>query len=453
MTDRYFLEYPLPKKFTKEELELIDVLKEVGRKVGHIFEIQVDGDKPGANFYPSDATKGELEEASKNDHLILDPYTIVKRSGDGKLYAVHYHEEYKDLLTEISKLFIKASKLAKNDSFKKYLEVAAHEFLNGDYVNLERHWLAVENESFFHAMAGPDWSYSDRLFSIKRAYNFNFTCSNPDESFNPSNYIEVIRNVLPPFGSRARQDIPPENIKIRVDHVLCIGGRNAALPARAVNYPVSVDMMQEAGIKIVIYTDNIHKRDGGMLIPLLKDLIDNDVQKGFSDDFLMASAIKLVMVHEITEAIFQYKGAWERLKGMFNPVMELHSSIVGIKGCGFQVIKEALSQKDLEGILYVMLMRTFSDYFVRKKTPQVENYLSGYRVFYNYCLENGAIKLKGQEILPNVSKMYMCADQLADVVMHFYAEGTEEEAKEFFAKYTSEYMYDYFADTLAKYNF
>ena len=44
MTDRYFLEYPLPKKFTKEELELIGVLKEVGRKVGHIFEIQVDGD-------------------------------------------------------------------------------------------------------------------------------------------------------------------------------------------------------------------------------------------------------------------------------------------------------------------------------------------------------------------------------------------------------------------------
>ena len=43
-----------------------------------------------------------------------------------------------------------------------------------------------------------------------------------------------------------------------------------------------------------------------MLLPLYKDLIDKGVQEGFSDELIMANAVRLVMVHEITEAIFQY---------------------------------------------------------------------------------------------------------------------------------------------------
>ncbi len=454
MNNNYYLEYPLEKeRFSSEDLQAVELLKLAAKKTGLIFAKQADGDLPGANFYPSDATKEEVEKAANVDPLILDHYTVVKRDNSGKLYAVPYHKEYEPELKEISELFTKASKIVKNASFKHYLEVAAKEFLNGDYKALEKAWLGITNDSFLHAMAGPIGTYADRLFSVKAAYNFNLTYTSNDTSFNPLNYVEVTRNMLPPFGSKARQDVPPEKIKIRVDNVAAIGGRNAALPARAVNYPEDIEMMKEAGIKIVVYTNNIQKRDGEMLLPLLRDLMDEDVHKSFTDEFIMANAIRLVMVHEITEAIFQYPGAWKRLKGMFNPVYELHSSIVGIKGCGFQVIKGALSQKDLEAILYVMLMRTFSDYFVRMKSPQVENYLAGYRVFFNYCIENGAIKLEGDSILPNASKMYVCVDQIANVIMHLYDEGTEKEARAFFDKYTSEYMYKHFSDKLSKYEF
>lgn len=454
MNNSFYLEYPLEKeRFTAEDLKVVELLKLAARKTGEIFAKQADGNLPGAGFYPSDATKQEVEKAAEKDPLILDPYTIVKRDGKGELYAVPYHKEYEIELKEISELFIKASKVVENGSFKHYLEVAAREFLNGNYRELEKAWLGISYDSFLHAMVGPLGTYADRLFDAKNAYNFNLTYTSSDTYFNPLNYVEIIRNMLPPFGSKARQDVPPEKIKIRVDNVAAIGGRNAALPARAVNYPEDVDTMRDYGIKIVVYTNNIQRRDGKMLLPLLRDLMDKEVHKSFTDEFIMANAIRLVMVHEITEAIFQYPGAWKRLKGMFNPVYEFHSSIVGIKGCGFQVIKGALSQKDLEAILYVMLMRTFSDYFVRMKSPQVENYLLGYRLFFNYCIENGAIKLEGDSILPNPSKIYVCADQIANVIMHLYDEGTEKEAREFFDKYTSEHMYKHFSAKLSKYEF
>ncbi|OGC50316.1 hypothetical protein A2716_03850 [candidate division WWE3 bacterium RIFCSPHIGHO2_01_FULL_40_23] len=454
MNEKYYLEYPIEKKrFSKTDLKIVEILKEAGKKVGEIFAKQADGDFKGGGFYPTDATRKEIEEASKKEPKILDPYTVVKRDSSGKLCAVYYHEEYRDVLKEISDLFLKASKLASEKSFKKYLEIASKEFCHGDYSTLEKAWIAVDNKSFLHLMAGPLGSYADRLFSLKKAYNFNFTYTGTNGSYNPLNYVDVIRNMLPPFGSKARQNVSADMIKVRVDNVICIGGRNASLPARAVNYPEDINTIKKCGIKIVVYTNNIERRDGQMLLPLFRDFIELGVQKSFSDDFIMANAVRLVLAHEITEAIFQYEGAWKRLKSMSNPVMELHSSIVGIKACGFQVIKGVLSQKDLEAILYVMLMRTFSDYFIRKTAPQVENYLVGYRVFYNYCLENGAIKLDGDRILPNASKMYSCADQLANVVMHFYAEASEAEVQSFFDKYSSEYMYGYFSDKLLKYEF
>lgn len=454
--NKYYLEYPIKKEdFSEEDLKVIGVLKAAGSKVGEIFAKQIGNDPnlPGVALYPKDATKEEIQEAAKSDPTILSPYTVVKRNSSGKLYSVYYHEEYKKELEEIVALFLEAAKLVTSTSFKKYLEVAAHEFLHGDYIALEKAWLGIENDSLLHLMAGPIGSYSDRLFNLKASYNFNFTHTRFDDSFNPSNYVEVTKSILPPFGSKARQQVSPDRIKIRVDNVICIGGRNAMLPARAVNYPGDIEMIKECGIKIVVYSNNIQKRDGGVLLPLFRDFLDKDVEKSFTNELVMDNSIRLVLAHEITDAIFQYEDTWNRLKGMYYPVLELFSSIVGIKACGFQVIKGVLSQKDLEAIMYIMLMRTFSDYFMRMQAKQVENYLVGYRVFYNYCLENGAIKLEGDRILPNASKMYACADQLANVVMHLYGEGTEEEARDFFDKYSSEYMYDYFSAKLSTYKF
>ncbi len=49
------------------------------------------GTKPkGANFYPADMTKEELNE-SKAENL-KDLYTVVRRHEDGSLYAIPYHE-------------------------------------------------------------------------------------------------------------------------------------------------------------------------------------------------------------------------------------------------------------------------------------------------------------------------------------------------------------------------
>ena len=69
------------------------------------------GKKPdGANIYPKDATKEELEKSNLADKKGL--YSVVKRDKAGKLYTVPYHEEYKAELTKASELLLKAAALS-----------------------------------------------------------------------------------------------------------------------------------------------------------------------------------------------------------------------------------------------------------------------------------------------------------------------------------------------------
>ncbi|MBI4091255.1 hypothetical protein HY419_00720 [candidate division WWE3 bacterium] len=457
MSNEFYLEYSIETdNFTKNELRLMGLLKEAGKLIGKIYAQQIGEDGLSGNFYPTDATKEELEESFEFNPMVLNSYTVVKRDSAGKLFAIPYHEEYLKDLTAVSKLLLDASELSENESFKNYLKIASGALLSGGYEELERAWVAIDEGSRLHLLVGPLGSYSDRLLSLKKAYNFNLTFTSGDGSFNPSNYIEVIRNILPPFASKGRIDVPPKKIKIRVDDVAAIGGRNSVLPARSVNYPAPYPagerLIREIGVKIVVYTNNIKIRDRNMLA-LFREFIHPEIQANFSDDCIMDNALRFVLAHEITEAVFQYPGSWERLKGMFNYVYELHSSIVGIKGCGLQVIKGVLTQKDLEAILYIMLVRTFSDYYIKKRTAQIEYYLLGYRVFYNYLMENGAIKIDGSWILTNPGRIYACVDRLANILMKFYSEASEDEASDFFDKYSSDYMYEQFSAKLSKYDF
>src|SRR3989338_10658970 len=119
MSNAFYLEYPLEEeRFSSEDLQVVELLKLAAKKTGLIFSKQGDGGLPGANFYQKDATKEEIEQAAEKDPSILDHYTVVKRDNKGKLYAVPYHKEYEPELKEISELFIKASKVVKNASFK-----------------------------------------------------------------------------------------------------------------------------------------------------------------------------------------------------------------------------------------------------------------------------------------------------------------------------------------------
>ena len=73
--------------------------------------LQENDQYKGANFYPHDVTKQEIEEATKDPPKIFSPFTVVKRNNKGKLIAVDYHLKYSMILFNIFELDIMLLKM------------------------------------------------------------------------------------------------------------------------------------------------------------------------------------------------------------------------------------------------------------------------------------------------------------------------------------------------------
>src|SRR5690606_16431863 len=85
----------------------------------------------GANFYPADMTAEEFEKANLPQGS--NPYTIVRRDENGKLYTIPYHEHFKSQIKKAADLLRRAASFADDSGLKKYLNLRADALENDDY--------------------------------------------------------------------------------------------------------------------------------------------------------------------------------------------------------------------------------------------------------------------------------------------------------------------------------
>src|SRR3989338_11420066 len=88
-------------KLTKNERKILPLLLEAVKKINKVFILQENNNFKGANFYPHDATKEEIEEAAAENSRILSPFTVVEREKSGKLIDIDYNLKYSKLLSPI----------------------------------------------------------------------------------------------------------------------------------------------------------------------------------------------------------------------------------------------------------------------------------------------------------------------------------------------------------------
>ena len=84
------------------------------------------GKKPaGANFYPADITKDEFDSAAAKDPAMKSPSTMIRRSNEGRLFAIPYHEFFHEHVQQAADKLLEAAKLTESPDFKKFLELRA----------------------------------------------------------------------------------------------------------------------------------------------------------------------------------------------------------------------------------------------------------------------------------------------------------------------------------------
>ena len=436
------------KELSQKEKVLFKKLISAAELIAPLYLKQKNNKHPGANFYPYDATKEEIERAARKNPAILSSYTFVERDKAGKLIAIPYHLKFKKELKPISEFLEEAADLSEDKNFSLYLRSRAKSLLDDNYEKSEIIWLKT-NSFKFGFIIGPIERYLDRLFFKKCAYQswIGFL----DEG--KTKEAEKIKNAIL-TGRRkilsGSEKAEISKLGIRVDRTAIFSGLIADFMFTGTNLPNDVKLMEKYGSKLTIFESSLESKFKGDHLPIFKAVFDKKFQKSYSEEDLYKGSLRCILLHEISHSLIRYRDAEERLKDLFPVFDELYAYILGIKNCGILFLKGVMNQKELEAILIMHICRNFTWWLDSIKNPDVKHYAIGAVIAQNFFLKEGAMREKGGISWPNFTKLFICINELSRLLEYYLAVGSYEEAKEFIVEYGSFNVFKRFSSQLTK---
>lgn len=424
------------KGITSTEKKVIGLLTKAAELVAQLYELQENPKFPGANFYPHDANKNEIIEASKKNPNILSPYSVVERDKTGNLVSVPFYLKYKDLLTKISKLIKGAAKITDNKDFANRLYLQADALLDGNYEASDIYWLSLKPYKIDFVI-GPIERYNDKLLFTKCSYQCWVGLMDEERTKDAIKFKDYI------VGARRRVLAPTEKvdfmdkIQIRVDDSLIFTGLIAKFMFTSSNLPNDVNLMEKYGSEVVIFNPAFEQKFEKEHFPIFRAVFEEQFQNLYPVRVLEIGSLRNTYLHEISHPFLRYRDAERRLKEYFPVFDELAASVFGVRQCGALLLKDAISQKELEAIMVMFVARAFSWWLSYLKEPGVLHYAQGFAIALNFFLESGAIRGSNGFSWPNFTKLFVSIDELSDILERILAVGTYEDGKKFTEKYAS----------------
>jgi len=436
------------KELSQKEKVLFKKLISAAELIAPLYLKQKNNKHPGANFYPYDATKEEIERAARKNPAILSSYTFVERDKAGKLIAIPYHLKFKKELKPISEFLEEAADLSEDKNFSLYLRSRAKSLLDDNYEKSEIIWLKT-NSFKFGFIIGPIERYLDRLFFKKCAYQSWIGFLDEEKT----KEAEKIKNAIL-TGRRkilsGSEKAEISKLGIRVDRTAIFSGLIADFMFTGTNLPNDVKLMEKYGSKLTIFESSLESKFKGDHLPIFKAVFDKKFQKSYSEEDLYKGSLRCILLHEISHSLIRYRDAEERLKDLFPVFDELYAYILGIKNCGILFLKGVMNQKELEAILIMHICRNFTWWLDSIKNPDVKHYAIGAVIAQNFFLKEGAMREKGGISWPNFTKLFICINELSRLLEYYLAVGSYEEAKEFIGEYSSFNVFKRFSPQLTK---
>ncbi len=431
LADPQYFEYD-HLNLSESEEEVVEKLKKVGELIHGIWLKQVDRETGEAVFYPDDVSTSELLDSARKDESITDHYTVVKRDDTGKLYSVPYRQEYKEEIDEYVKLLREAADLSEDRDTADYLAGLAELHDNGDFHGALVHYLQ-NKQTKIEVLMGPIETYLDKYLSVKCAFQFNLRVLSPADDVEADSYLDIVQNanILRPQNSVGGQ-MGANNITVRVDYVIMFSGRQAGTRTSSTNLPMDKETVQEYGTKIIFYVNSLKRKYEDLLKPISDRLF---VVPYDDEDALIRANLRLVALHEISEAIIIFDDTPQRLQDMFDAVRELNAFLMGIKSAKSHVLNGVFSPEDLKHILYVFLLYTV-DVYMRRTDPSIAEYAKGAVVVWSYLDELDVVSFdQDGRVNIDMTKYSEAMDRLAVYVSEILESGTRTEAYELFTKF------------------
>ena len=262
-------------------------------------------EKPdGAGFYPEDMTKEEFLKTIENNpdqkEAFSNTFTVIKRAKSGELIAVPYHEEYADLVEEVSRLLKEAADLTKDPTLAKYLKLRARDFMTDDYYESDMAWMDLAGD--FEVVIGPYEVYEDQIFSYKAAYEA-FICivdhAESEKLTTVAKYLNELEAALPipdKFKNFNRGSSSPVKV---VQEIFSAGDTKAGVQTTAFNLPNDERVREAKGSKKVMLKNVAQAKYEKCWIPIVNTILAPEPLAHVSFD----AYFNHVLMHEVSHGL------------------------------------------------------------------------------------------------------------------------------------------------------
>lgn len=420
-------------KLSKNEKAVLKVLVEAGKLIIPPYLKQENSKFPGANFYPHDATKKEIEAAAKKNKDILSPYTVIERV-KGKLVAIPYHVKYAPLLLPIADKLKEASRITENKEFAKALSLQAKALLEGTYEEAIKEWLKMKLY-ILDISIGPVDNFDDQLFFAKASYQAWVGVLDMEGTERLNNYKSIV------LSPRRESLIPNERVenydrvKAKVDEVVIFSGLIARTKFVGVNLPMDVNLVEKYGSEITLFNQPNDLRMKEQIVPTFNKIFPREFKEGFSSEDLRRGYLRSVAMHELAHSYLHYRNAVKNLQDLFPVIDELAATILGLRMSGLLLLKDRINNKQLESMIVTFLCRSFSHVRKGALNKSLIYYALGGTIFINFMLKNGALKEIRGMIMPNFMKIFVALHELSDMLEFLLSKGNHKDAEVFTRKY------------------
>lgn len=422
------------KRLTKPEIEMLDELTNVSRRIADVYTIQ-----KSINFYPEKLSNEELtKEAGKKPEL-LSPYTYIRRNSEGELIAIPTHEIFAAQIKEkgIIESLKKAADIAyrpdmRDSQMYAYLRSRANAFKFGNWQESEILWLTMTELPKVFIVLGPYDTYLDKQRGLKFAFQSWVGVLNEDAT-------EKAQDFTGQFLAQHenKTGVKSPDVKVRVDDTIIKSGQAAEYKWSGNSLPCQPDLRKKFGSVFTIFKPTFDDKLAEKRIPVYRSVIHPLKRQGVTDEQVASAYQKNYLGHEITHS-FVPSDAQERLGNDTQWVKELDCDLTSLD-INFDLAK---SKREQEIIFASFFANGFVEYLDYINDPERFEYYLGSSIALNYCLTNESMQIENDSLCwENTDQVVGRLRELQKIVRSILESGTKKEARSLSMVYYDDEFY------------
>ena len=393
---------------------------------------RLNGDQPfmantvekalGAQFYPRDISKSELEKAGLKDEKGL--YSLVRRNKDGQLTTIAYSEAYADELNRAGAILEEAANLAQDKEFANYLRMRAKAFRSDNYQASDFAWMDMKNNPI-DVVIGPIETYEDQLYGYRAAFESYVLIKDQNWSEKLAkfaSYLPELQKGLP-VSKKYKQEMPGSDADLNAYDVIYYAGHsNAGGKTIAINLPNDEQVQLEKGTRRLQLKNAMRAKFDAIMDPIAETLIVPEQRSNVTFTAFFANT----MFHEVAHGLgikntINDKGTVRQaLKEHASALEEGKADILGLYMVRQLLEKGAITEGTLEDYYTTFMAGIFRS--VRFGASSAHGKANMVR--FNYFKEQGAFDRNEQGLYRvNMEKMTAAINSLSELILTIQGDG------------------------------